>query len=296
MLLGLHSVSQERPGQSGRTITGRVVDQSTGETLPGVSVSSGIQSTSTGADGRFRITAPLANAVLVIRYIGYRELKVPVGEKNELADIKLAADVTNLQEVSVVVGYGTQKRREVTGAIGSITAKQIDNHPLGDINTSLQGKIAGLQITSNSGEPGAGATVRIRGASSVNGSSQPLYIVDGVPINSDTYNGGLVDDASTFSPLADINPQDIESIEVLKDGTASIYGSRASNGVIIITTKTGKSAKKPQIQFSANTSAAELTRKIGVLNGPQFRSAYIDAIYNAWYFPKYFCYTDCGIL
>lgn len=281
ILCSLKSVAQEKQPSPGRTVTGRVLDRATGETLPGVSVSSGIQSTSTGGDGVFRIKAPDKDAVLTLRYVGYKELKVQVGEKNQVPDIRLTADVTALNEVSVVVGYGTQKKREVTGAIGSISAKQIDNHPLGDVNTSLQGKIAGLQITSNSGEPGAGATVRIRGASSVNGSSQPLYIVDGVPINSDTYNGGLIDDASTFSPLADLNPQDIESIEVLKDGTASIYGSRASNGVIIITTKTGRNAQKPQIQFSANTTSAELTRKIGVLNGPQFRSAYIDAIYNS---------------
>ncbi|WP_432713807.1 SusC/RagA family TonB-linked outer membrane protein [Pedobacter sp.] len=259
--------------------TGRVIDE-TGEGLIGASVR--LQGTTTGTatdkNGNFRILLNPGSTILV-DYIGFKGQVINIGDRTTIV-VKLVPDAQQLGNVTINVGYGTQKVKEVTGAVGSISAKQMDTHALGDVNTSLQGKIAGLQITSNSGEPGAGATVRIRGASSVNGSSQPLYIVDGVPINSDTYGGGLVDDASTFSPLADLNPQNIESIEVLKDGTASIYGSRASNGVIIITTKSGGNTKKPEIQFSANASLAEITRKIGVLNGPQFRSAYKDAVFN----------------
>nr|WP_199080089.1 TonB-dependent receptor [Pedobacter sp. ASV19] len=262
------------------TFTGQVTDGKTDESLIGVSirVQGTDKGTATDKNGNFSLRVNPGDVILV-SYIGYQNQSIRIGDRKSL-NIKLSADPQQLSEVTINVGYGTQKVKEVTGAVGSITAKQMDNHALGDVNTSLQGKIAGLQITSNSGEPGAGATVRIRGASSINGSSQPLYIVDGVPINSDTYSGGLVDDASTFSPLADLNPQDIESIEVLKDGTASIYGSRASNGVIIITTKSGKNSKKPEIQFSANGSIADITRKIGVLNAPQFRSAYMDAVYN----------------
>lgn len=262
------------------TFTGKVTDGKTNEILIGVSVH--VQGTDKGAttdkDGNFSVKLN-PGAVIVVSYIGYQNQQINIGDRKTL-HVKLMPDPRQLSEVVINVGYGTQKVKEVTGAVGSITEKQMDHHALGDVNTSLQGKIAGLQITSNSGEPGAGATVRIRGASSINGSSQPLYIVDGVPINSDTYSGGLVDDASTFSPLSDLNPQDIASIEVLKDGTASIYGSRASNGVIIITTKSGRNAKKPEIQFSANGSVAALTRKIGMLNAPQFRSAYMDAVYN----------------
>ena len=275
--------AQVKPGATATagTVTGQVTDEQTGSPLIGVSVraqGSGA-GVATDANGNFRLQAS-ANAVLVFDYVGYKAQTVKFTNQKNI-EVKLVANAAQLGDVTVSVGYGTQKVREVTGAIGSVSAKQMETHALGDINTSLQGKVAGLQITSNSGEPGAGATVRIRGAASINGSSQPLYIVDGVPINSDTYGGGLVDDASTFSPLADINPQDIESIEVLKDGTASIYGSRASNGVIIITTKNGRKAKKPEVQVSSVTSIAEITRKIGVLNGPQFRSAYIDAVYNS---------------
>ncbi|TBO44332.1 TonB-dependent receptor [Pedobacter kyonggii] len=261
-------------------LTGKVSEDKTNEGLIGVSIR--VQGTNVGTatdkNGNFSIRVS-QGAVITFNYLGYKNQTINIGERKTL-DIKLTPDAQQLGEVTINVGYGTQKVKEITGAVGSISAKQMDSHALGDVNSSLQGKIAGLQITSNSGEPGAGATVRIRGASSVNGSSQPLYIVDGIPINSDTYAGGLVDDASTFSPLADLNPQDIESIEVLKDGTASIYGSRASNGVIIITTKSGKNAKKPEIQVSANGSVADITRKIGVLNASQFRSAFIDAIYN----------------
>lgn len=277
----LFAVAQVSPTTTNQfTLSGKVVEDKTNEGLIGVSVrvQGNDRGTATDKNGNFNIRLS-PGAVLTFTYLGYQSQTINIGDRKILS-IKMAPNAQQLGEVTVNVGYGTQKVKEVTGAVGSITAKQMDTHALGDVNTSLQGKIAGLQISSNSGEPGAGATVRIRGASSVNGSSQPLYIVDGVPINSDTYSGGLVDDASTFSPLADLNPQDIESIEVLKDGTASIYGSRASNGVIIITTKNGKNAKKPEVQFSANGSVAEITRKIGVLNAPQFRSAFIDAIYN----------------
>ncbi|WP_171047827.1 SusC/RagA family TonB-linked outer membrane protein [Pedobacter xixiisoli] len=265
-----------------RTISGVVKDEVTNETLPGISVS--VMATGktviTDKDGKFKIDVGGENPVLVFKSIGFVSQSIPVKGKNNL-DIKLKQQLVSLNEVNVTVGYGTQKRKEVTGAVGSVSGDQLETHPMGDINTSLQGKIAGLQITSNSGEPGAGATVRIRGASSVNGSSQPLYIVDGVPINTETFAGGLNDDGSTFSPLADINPADIESIDFLKDGTASIYGSRASNGVILITTRSGRNSKKPTLRFSSNTSIAELSRTVGVMNGPQWRSAYIDAIFNS---------------
>jgi TonB-linked SusC/RagA family outer membrane protein len=281
LLSVLSALAQGTAGQAPPfTLTGHVMDEKTGESLIGVSVmlQGSNKGASTDKNGDFKLQTN-TGAVLIIGYVGYKNQTITVGNQRTL-EVKLATDARLLGEVTINVGYGTQKVKEVTGAVGSITAKQMDSHALGDVNTSLQGKIAGLQITSNSGEPGAGATVRIRGASSVNGSSQPLYIVDGVPINSDAYGGGLVDDASTFSPLADINPQDIESIEVLKDGTASIYGSRASNGVIIITTKSGRNVKKPEIAFSANASVADITRKVGVLNATQFRSAFQDAVYN----------------
>lgn len=262
-------------------LSGHLLDAKTGENLAGGSISvlgTNIETIS-DATGAFKLEFK-SNATLVFKYVGYIAQSFLITNQRKL-EVKLQPEVVQISEGVVVVGYGTQKRREVTGAIGSVSGSQLETHAMGDINTSLQGKIAGLQITSNSGEPGAGATVRIRGASSMSGSSQPLYIVNGVPINTETYGGGLQGDASTYSPLADINPSDIESIEVLKDGTASIYGSRASNGVIIITTKKGKGGKAPQVNISVNTGVSALTRTIGVLNGPQWRSAYIDAFFNA---------------
>ncbi|WP_113661492.1 SusC/RagA family TonB-linked outer membrane protein [Pedobacter nanyangensis] len=267
---------------STKTITGTVKHETTGDALAGITISSVStgKTVVTDKEGKFKIPVSGNNPILLVKSIGFKSQSVAVKGRDNL-QIVLQPETVSLNEVNITVGYGTQKKKEVTGAVGSVSADQLETHPLGDINTSLQGKIAGLQITSNSGEPGAGATVRIRGASSVNGSSQPLYIVDGVPINTETYAGGLNDDGSTFSPLADINPADIESIDFLKDGTASIYGSRASNGVILITTKSGKNSRKPTLRFSANTSLAELTRTVGVLNAPQWRSAYIDAIFNS---------------
>ena len=167
----------------------------------------------------------------------------------------------------------------MTGSIGSIKADQIEQFSGGSLNTSLQGKIAGLQITTESGEPGAGATFNLRGVSSINGDSSPLIIIDGIPVNNETFTSN--EDGAGFSPLADINPADIASIEVLKDAaTASIYGSRASNGVVLITTKTGKGTT-PSINFSLNSSIVGISRKIGILNGPQFRDAYTESIFNA---------------
>ena len=151
--------------------------------------------------------------------------------------IELEEDYNSLDDV-VVIGYGTQAKRDIIGSITTISSKDLDSNSGGNINTALQGKIPGMQIVSTSGEPGAGSSIKIRGASSINGGSEPLYIVDGVPIESE--NISSIDGDATFSPIAGINPSDIESIEVLKDASsAAIYGSRAANGIVMITTKGG---------------------------------------------------------
>ncbi|KQS36776.1 hypothetical protein ASG14_06980 [Pedobacter sp. Leaf194] len=260
------------------TVSGTVTDQ-TGENIPGASVKvKGTQiSTQTNNSGQYTIKVPSGQSVLVFSYVGYYNQEQKVGSNRNI-NISLKENYENLNDV-VIVGYGTQKKREITGSIGSIKADQIDQFAGGSLNTSLQGKIAGLQITTNSGEPGAGANITLRGASSINGSSQPLFIIDGIPVNNDSYQS--LNDGASFSPLNDINPSDIASIEVLKDAaTASIYGSRASNGVIIITTKKGLSGS-PVINFNLNSSWTELTRKVATLNAVQFRDAFIEAIYNS---------------
>jgi TonB-linked SusC/RagA family outer membrane protein len=244
----------------------------------GVAVKGGKQAVATNASGFYRITNVPSNATLVFTYVGFETAEVKINGRTQI-NVELKENYSDLDEV-VVVGYGAQKKRDLTGSIGSISADQMDRFPSGNLNTSLQGKIAGLQITINSGEPAAGATVRIRGASSISGGNQPLYIVDGMPINVQTFSAS--DDAgATFSPLSDINPADIESIEVLKDGAAaSIYGSRATNGVVIITTKGGKGVKEPEINLSINSSLVDISRRVGVLNGPQWRDAYKEGYYN----------------
>ncbi len=256
-----------------------VVKDATGETLPGVSikVKNGTAATQTGMNGDYSIKVLGSKAVLVFSFVGFDDAERNVSQSGTV-DVTLKDKLNSLNEV-VVVGYGTQKRSEVTGSIGSIKADQIEQFSSGSLTTSLQGKIAGLQIVTESGEPGAGATFNLRGVSSINGDSSPLIIIDGVPVNNDTFSSA--EDGAGFSPLADINPADIASIEVLKDAaTASIYGSRASNGVVIITTKTG-TGTTPSINFSLNSSVTGISRKIGILNGPQFREAYIESIFNA---------------
>jgi len=263
------------------TISGTVNiagNKDTGLSGVGVAVKGGKLAVATNASGFYRITNVPSNATLVFTYVGFETAEVKINGRTQI-NVELKENYSDLDEV-VVVGYGAQKKRDLTGSIGSISADQMDRFPSGNLNTSLQGKIAGLQITINSGEPAAGATVRIRGASSISGGNQPLYIVDGMPINVQTFSAS--DDAgATFSPLSDINPADIESIEVLKDGAAaSIYGSRATNGVVIITTKGGKGVKEPEINLSINSSLVDISRRVGVLNGPQWRDAYKEGYYN----------------
>ncbi|MFD1631801.1 TonB-dependent receptor [Pseudopedobacter beijingensis] len=268
-----------------KTITG-IVSDDTGEVLPGVLIA--VKNTKTYAqtnvDGGYSIKVPEEGSILVFSIMGFDNSEVTVGNKNVI-NVSMRKTFKKLEEV-VVVGYGTQSKRELTGAVSSIKEEQMDQFAGGSLVTSMQGKIAGLQITTNSGEPGAGANITLRGVSSINGASQPLYIIDGVIMENTAFTS-LSEDGASFSPLNDINPSDIASIEVLKDaGTASIYGAMASNGVILITTKSGSTFKKPTINFSYNSSFVEISRKIGVLNAAQFREANYEANLNARGTPK----------
>lgn len=259
-------------------ITGEIKDNN-GQPMPGVIISvKGTQIRSTSdANGKYAIRVASSESVLIFSYIGFSTIERKVGS-NKTLNIILNETASSLDEV-VVVGYGQQKRSELTGSISSIKAKDLDEFAGGSLITSMQGKISGLSITTNSGEPGANAAITLRGVSSINGNSSPLIIIDGIPVNNDAFES--LEDGAAFSPLNDINPADIESIEVLKDAaTASIYGSRATNGVIIITTKSGE-GKPAEVNAALNTSVVSLGRKLGVLNGPQFRLAYQDAISNA---------------
>ena len=220
-----------------RAVTGTVIDATTNVGLPGVNVlvkGTGI-GTATDAEGRFRLNVADGRNTLVFSYIGYLTQEVDITSRNTVS-INLATDDRALSEV-VVVGYGTQKRSDLTGAISSVKAADLKSLPATDINTALQGRVPGALVQQNSGEPGASSNIIIRGPASINGNSQPLYVVDGVPQGNPGYN---------------FNIQDVESIEVLKDASAAaIYGAQAGGGVILITTKKGK-AGKLQVSLLAN--------------------------------------------
>jgi TonB-linked SusC/RagA family outer membrane protein len=224
--------------------------------MPGVSVvlKGTTIGTSTDNNGSYAISVPdeHKNGTLVYSFIGYITEDMPINGQS-IIDIKMLPDLKTLSEV-VVIGYGTQKQREVTGAIGSVTTKDIAGVAVTGLDQALQGRIAGVQVTQNSGEPGGNVSVRIRGLASINGSNEPLYIVDGVP----------------YGNLNAINPNDIERIDVLKDAaSAAIYGSRASNGVVLVTTRRG-SAGKVQVTLDAYAGTQSPLRTIPLLNGPQF--------------------------
>lgn len=220
-------ISELKTLQSTKNITGKVTDIK-GEPIIGanVSVKGTTNGTITDVDGNFNLNVP-ERAVISISYIGYTPKEITVNTQN-FYTIKLAEDMQNLAEV-VVVSYGTQKKRDVTGAISKVDADDLSDIPAGQFAQKLQGQAAGVQINQTTGQPGQGMAFRIRGAASVNGGNEPLFVVDGFPIS---------------TGLNNINPDEIESFSVLKDAAAtSLYGSRAANGVVLITTKRGKQGK-----------------------------------------------------
>jgi iron complex outermembrane receptor protein len=252
-------------------ISGKVLDE-TNQPLPGATVTvKGTQkSTGTDASGNFRLTGLAnGNVTLQISFLGYTTLERIVNVSGNVSvNISLKPQANDLNEV-VVIGYGTEKKKDLTGSIATVTAKDFNT---GDVTTPeqlIQGKVAGVSIISNDGSPGSGSQILIRGGASVSGSNQPLIVIDGVPLSNDNIAGAS-------NPLDLINPNDIASFSILKDASAAaIYGNRASNGVIIITTKKGK-AGKPIINFSTQLSVSKITKEAPILTPSQFRS-YIQA-------------------
>ncbi len=245
-----------------KVVSGRVTDTA-GRGIPGVSVSvRGLASrgTTTTSNGDYSLSVP-ANATLVFSSVGYGTQELPIG--NGSVNVSLQATAGNLNEI-VVVGYGTARRRDLTGSVATVSSKDFQRGQITTPEQLIAGKVAGVQITANSGAPGAGSTIRIRGGASLNASNDPLIVVDGVPLSNSGVSGAA-------NGLALINPNDIETFTVLKDASASaIYGARASNGVIIITTKKGTSGK-PVFNFSTQLSVANNTRQVEVLSANQFR-------------------------
>lgn len=270
LLLGLILFSLNVSAQT-REVAGKVTDAKDGSALSGVTIATktGNASAVTAADGTFKLTVPESVTTLVFSYVGFQTVELPI---TELMNVSLQAGEKSLNEV-IVVGYGTRTRREVTGSVAKVGAKEIANTPATSFESALQGRAAGVFVEQENGKVGQGIKVRIRGASSVSASNEPLYIVDGLPV----VTANLSSNGATTNPLADINMNDIESIEILKDASAAaIYGSRASNGVVLITTKKGKSGKS-KIEVGFFTGNQKPTRHRKFLNAQQFVEYFSDA-------------------
>lgn len=258
-------------------VTGTVTDQTSSKGVPNASVSVRGTSIATQTDenGVFRINAP-ANSTLVITSVGYASQEVAIGGRNSV-DIILAPTNANLSEV-VVIGYGTVRRRDVTGSVSTVQAKDFNKGIITSPDQLIQNKVPGLQVTTNSGQPGSATTVKIRGNNSIRAVNNPLYVVDGVQLSGGyarpNFGNGTFGSVPDANPLVFINPYDIQSITVLKDAASTaIYGSRGANGVIEITTKTGTSSA-PKIEFNTNIGVnAGLMKRFDVLTTSQFRSA-----------------------
>lgn len=243
-----------------KVITGKITDSKDGAGLPGVTISGKGSRTAvqSQADGSYSITLPSSVTTLVISSVGFSSQEVSIAGK-ATADVSLISNNVALNEV-VVIGYGTQRRREVTGAIAKVSGEKLNTIVSPSFESALQGKAPGVQVLQGNGLAGSGAVIRIRGVGSISASGDPLYVVDGIPIISDQFsrgNGG----AMNQNPLASINPSDIESIEILKDaGATGIYGSRGANGVVLITTKRGKSGKM-SFNYSTRLGAATYAKR-----------------------------------
>lgn len=251
-----------------QTVSGKVTDGTTGEGIPGVNIL--IKNTTSGTisdvEGNYSLEAP-GDAVLVFSFVGFQTSEVNVANRQTI-NLPLEADLTELSEV-VVVGYGTQRKVDLTGAVGSITAEQITARPITSADQALAGQVAGVSIINRAGDPAAPINVRIRGVGTI-GNNQPLWVIDGVPIVQTTNITVNTSSTTDSNPLAGINPNDIESIDVLKDASAAaIYGSRAANGVIIVTTKRGKQGKAT-VSYDGYFGSAKVDQRLSVLNKDQY--------------------------
>ncbi|GAA4453180.1 TonB-dependent receptor [Nibrella saemangeumensis] len=262
---GLTSDKMVRQTAIDRTITGRVRSE-TGEGLPGVSVvvKNTTRGTSTDAAGEFRLNVPDDAVTLVFSYVGYVNQEVVLGTRTNL-DVQLVPDQKTLDEV-VVVGYGTVKKSDLTGSLSQVKAKELNAFPTTNVLQALSGRAAGVQVLQNTGAPGGPVSVRIRGTNSIQGSNEPLYVVDGFPISGN-------------NPTV-LNNADIENIEILKDASATaIYGSRGANGVILITTKRGK-AGKTRVDVETSYSSQTLRKKLDLMNAREYATFYNEQAQN----------------
>lgn len=273
-----------------RTVSGKVTSKDDGSPVPGVNVivKGTTSGTATDANGNYSISVSGNDAILQFTFIGYKNTEVTVGSRNTI-DVQMESDVTELSEV-VVVGFGTQLKQDLTGNIAKVSGADIQNLPVTSFDQALQGRAAGVFVEAGNGKLGQGIKVRVRGAASVSGSNEPLYVVDGIIVTTDN----LSSNGAATNPLSQINFNDIESMEILKDASAAaIYGSRAANGVVIITTKRGKSGKT-KFNIGYQTGKSKPTRTADWLNGQQYYEAFEEAFDNSNQLSQDWYGTDFG--
>jgi TonB-dependent starch-binding outer membrane protein SusC len=254
------------------SVTGKVSDGK-GSPLPGVSIAvkGTTRGTNSDAEGNYKVQAP-ASAVLVYSYVGFEVQEIAVGNKTTI-NVTLVEDNKSLNEV-VVIGYGTVKKKDLTGAVNTIGTKDFNKGIITSPEQLLQGRVPGVAITQNNGEPGGGINVRIRGTSSVRANNNPLFVVDGVPLSGndtagDGQNSGIGSSAAK-NPLNFFNPEDIASVDILKDASATaIYGSRGANGVVLITTKKGKTGRG-SLEYSPSVGFSTITKRYDLLSADEF--------------------------
>lgn len=263
-----------------RVITGLVTDGNSGSGIPGVSIlfKNSARGVTSDASGNFKITVADGNGILVFSSVGYASQQVNINNRSTI-NIVLSADTKSLDEV-VVVGYGTQKKANVTGSMANFNAKDLDQRPVARVDQALIGQLAGVSVKQTSGVPGKGFSVQVRGSGSISASNEPLYVIDGFPLETSGQNasGGF----STGNPLDNLNPNDIENIQVLKDASsAAIYGSRAANGVVLITTKKGQDGKA-KISLNVYSGITKATRMLDMLNADEWIDRSTEMINAQW--------------
>jgi TonB-linked SusC/RagA family outer membrane protein len=268
---------------SQQNLKGIVQDQK-GDPLIGVSVivKGTSQGTVTDLNGNYSIEVT-PGMTLIFSYIGFIPKEIKIGNQTSL-NISLKENAKNLDEL-VVIGYGSVRKRDLTGAVSAVGADKLKDRPYGNALQSMAGEVSGVVITQSQGAPGISPTIKVRGMSSINSGTSPLYVIDGIPMEDNTTsngtNGGDVQ-YSNRNPLNNINPNDIESIEILKDASsAAIYGSRGANGVVIITTKSGK-AGRTKINASYELGYSKVTRKIDLMDAKQWMEYETDARNNSY--------------
>lgn len=271
----------------GRLITGTVTDDG-GDFLPGVSVivKGTSKGTTTNNQGQYSLNVPTGNQTMVFSFVGMITKEIAVGNQSVI-DVKLSYDDKMLDEV-VAVGYGQVKKRDITGSVASVNTKEMLQAIPNNISQGLQGRMAGVMVQKNDGAPGGGVNIQVRGANSFSSNTQPLYVIDGIPFTSgggasnSVAGGGTDETQQNLNPLSFLNPQDIESVEVLKDASATaIYGSRGANGVVLVTTKKGNNEGKHNIEFVSNFSMSQVSKTIPMMNAYQYASYRNEAVKNA---------------